>query len=242
MPRVKRTLPGFDLAASLSGVRIDRAQPIGPQLYAALRMLIIRSTLPSGAPLHESDIAAACAVSRTPVRAALQQLAQDGLVTTWPQVGSAVAAIDRASLNAGVAIRRALEGEVVRLLAMRPQPFAEVEARLAPVLAAQQAAADRGDDLAFFAADEAFHATLADLAGLPDAWRLLHGVKAHIDRVRLLATRLEPGRHRAAYAEHLAIVEAVRGRQGLAASVLMARHAETVLASFDLLEAAGATR
>ncbi|WP_051356347.1 GntR family transcriptional regulator [Azorhizobium doebereinerae] len=239
MPRVKRTLPGFDLREALRDVAVDRAQAIGPQIYEGLRRLIIRSRLPSGAPLHESDIASACNISRTPVRAALHQLALEGLVTTWPQVGSVVASIDRAEIEAGVVIRRALEGEVVRLLCAAP-PAAPFWPRIEALLEAQRAAVERGDDYAFFAADEQFHAALAEMAGVPAAWRLVHSVKAHIDRVRLLATRLQPRRYQDAYEEHLAILAAVRRGQAEEAAREMTRHVEAVLNSFDLLAAARA--
>ncbi len=235
MPRVKRKLPGFDLGQVLSEVTVDRAQAIGPQIYEVLRRLIVHSQMPSGAPLHENDIATACNISRTPVRSALRQLVLEGLVTTWPQVGSVVASIERAPIEEGVVIRRALEGEIVRLLAKRPpQDWRRIET----LLAAQFEAVNRGDDTAFFIADEQFHATLADMAKAPAAWRLVQSVKAHIDRVRLLATRHQPRRHHEAYLEHLAIIEAVRAGRAAEAGREMARHVEAVLKSFDALAAA----
>lgn len=237
MPRVKRKLPGFDLGQVLSEVTVDRAQAIGPQIYDVLRRLIVQSQVPSGAPLHENDIATACRISRTPVRAALRQLVLEGLVTTWPQVGSVVASIDRAQIAEGVVIRRALEGEIVRLLAQEAQPDWQ---RIEALLAVQSDAVARGDAYAFFVADEQFHACLAEMAGVPAAWRLVQSVKAHIDRVRLLATRHQPGRHREAYLEHLAIVEAVRRGRAEEATREMSRHVEGVLKSFDVLAAATA--
>ena len=72
MPRVKRIPEGFDLSSALAGVAIDRRLPIGPQMYSELRRRIIDGRLPAGTPVHESDIAALCFVSRTPLRAALQ--------------------------------------------------------------------------------------------------------------------------------------------------------------------------
>ncbi len=231
MPRVKRTLPGFDLAAALSGAQVDRALPIGPQVYDVLRRLIVLSRLPSGAPLHEADIAAALGISRTPVRAAFQQLALEGLVNTWPQVGSVVAAVDRAKIEEGLIIRRALEGEVVRLLCAGAPDWARLDA----LMAAQAAAVGANDADAFFAADEAFHAALADMAGVPQAWRLLQAVKAHIDRVRLLVTRRQPDRFHAAFAEHQAVLDAVRRRNPEEAAARMAHHVEAVRGSLHLL-------
>ncbi len=174
MPRVKRKLPALDLGQVLSEVEVDRGQAIGPQIYDVLRRLIVSSRLPSGAPLHENDIAVACRISRTPVRAALRQLVLEGLVTTWPQVGSVVASIDRGQIEEGVIIRRALEGEIVRLLALRPP---QDWRRIDDLLVLQEEAVATGNDLAFFTADEQFHAALADMAGAPAAWRLVQSAR-----------------------------------------------------------------
>jgi DNA-binding GntR family transcriptional regulator len=49
-------------------------------VYAKLRELIVRGRLAPGARITETDAAARLGVSRTPVRAALQRLAQEGYV------------------------------------------------------------------------------------------------------------------------------------------------------------------
>ncbi|MGE5361151.1 MAG: GntR family transcriptional regulator [Bacteroidales bacterium] len=48
--------------------------------YARLRPLIVRGLLAPGSPLIESDLSARLGLSRTPVRAALLRLAQEGFV------------------------------------------------------------------------------------------------------------------------------------------------------------------
>jgi len=50
------------------------------QVYAKLRDLIVRGRLAPGARITETDAAGRLGVSRTPVRAALQQLAQEGYI------------------------------------------------------------------------------------------------------------------------------------------------------------------
>lgn len=225
MPRVKHVPEGFDLGAALSGISIDRAQPIGPQVYAALRQRIVDGRLPGGTPVHENDIAALCLVSRTPLRSALQQLVNEGLIVTTPQVGSVVAPPDRSRLEEALFVRSAIEQQVVRRLADGGLD----EAALALVLDRQAAAAEIDDYAAFFDADEEFHALLARMAGVPNAWQLVHSIKAHVDRERFLLLSSTPGRSRQSHGDHLRIIEAICAGDGDRAAREIAMHVASVL-------------
>ena len=227
MPRVKRMPAGFDLAEALAGVRIDRGRPIAPQLYAELRLRIVDSRLPAGAPIHENDIAALCLVSRTPLRAALQQLGNEGLIVTRPQVGSVVAQRDRARFLEALFVRTAIEQQVVRRLAVAGLD----EKTLVPILQRQEAAALADDYAAFFDADEEFHALLAEMADVPNAWQLVQSVKVHVDRERFILMSSIRGRSERAYRDHLAILGAIRSGDAETAAARMAAHVESVLSA-----------
>ncbi|RST84361.1 GntR family transcriptional regulator [Aquibium carbonis] len=233
MPRLKHVPLGFDLAEALAGVRIDRAQPIAPQIYRALRQRIVDGRLPAGTPIHENDIAALCLVSRTPLRAAMQQLANEGLVVTRPQVGSAVAGRDRARFLEALFVRTAIESQIARRLAKTGLD----EAALAPVLSRQEDAARRDDYATFFDVDEEFHELLATMARVPGAWHLVQSVKAHVDRERYMLMSSIRGRSARAFGDHLAVLAAIRAGDGDAAAGLMTGHIESVLdESFDRAE------
>lgn len=62
--------------------------------YRELKAMILDGRLRSGQKLGERELAAALDVSRTPVREALNLLAQEGLVGARPQRGHVVAAAD----------------------------------------------------------------------------------------------------------------------------------------------------
>jgi DNA-binding GntR family transcriptional regulator len=225
MPRVKHVPEGFDLAKALAGINIDRGLAIGPQIYAALRHRIVDGRLPGGTPIHENDIASLCLVSRTPLRSALQQLGNEGLIVTRPQVGSVVAPPDRSRLEEALFVRSAIEQQVVRRLATTGLD----EASLEPVMERQAAAAEIDDYASFFDADEEFHALLARTADVPNAWQLVHSIKAHVDRERFLLLSSTPGRSRQAYSDHLRILDAIRSGDGERAACEMARHVASVL-------------
>ncbi len=227
MPRVKRVPDGFDLAAALAGIAIDRSQPIAPQVYQALRQRIIDCRLPAGAPIHENDIAALCQVSRTPLRAALQQLASENLIVTRPQVGSAVAPRDRHRFLEALFVRSAIERQVAARLAETGLD----EDALAPIMERQRNAAAIDDYAAFFDADEDFHAVLADMAGVPNAWQLVQSVKAHVDRERFILMSSIRGRSGRAWRDHCRILDAIRSGDAEKAAVEMVSHIDSVLNS-----------
>jgi DNA-binding GntR family transcriptional regulator len=225
MPRVKHVPEGFDLSEALAGIEVDRGRSIGPQIYQALRHRIVDGRLPGGAPIHENDIAELCRVSRTPLRAALQQLVGEGLILTRPQVGSIVAPRDRARFLEALFVRSAIERQVASLLAVSGLD----ETALAPIMDRQAIAARDDDYAAFFDADEDFHALLADMAGVPNAWQLVQSVKAHVDRERFILMSSIRGRSAKAYRDHLAILDAIRSGDAERAGQEMDSHVQSVL-------------
>ena len=212
--------------SSLGDGEIDRSAPMAPQLYALLRKAIIQNRYPPGAPIYEGKLGDILGVSRTPLRAALQQLAKEGLVETRPQVGSIVAPVDQKKVFSAVFCRSALETAVARRLAeTRPAELS----RLSRVLALQAECTSRDDYITFFDVDEEFHRLLAEIAGVPDAWRLVMSSKSHVDRARLHLQSTIPGRAAGAYEEHLLILDAIRAGDVERSSELMNKHVSSAL-------------
>lgn len=204
---------------------LDLTKPIPPQLYEILRQRIVDNTQQPGERISEACLAQEFNVSRTPLRAALQQLATDGLVSVRPQVGTLVAGLDVGQLNEAVFIRAALECAVVETLAGSAVDFRELD-----LILAQQAAAAEADDFAtFFRHDESFHAKLAELAGKPTASKFVQSVKGHVDRQRYSIMAGIPMRSRRAYDEHLLIMDRIRNGDVAGASKAMADHVASVL-------------
>lgn len=208
-----------------AGLRIERTQPIAPQIYAALRQRIVDNRLPPGAVLSETVLAAQFDISRTPLRAAMQQLAAEGLIETRPQVGSVVAPLDLGRLEEAVLVRSALEEAVVRKLAERHAAARD----LSHSLEAQERLAVRDDYAGFFREDEAFHERLAALAGLPNVWRLVQSVKGHVDRQRYRLMSGIPMRSQRAYQDHCKILAHILAGNADAAAMAMRAHVESVL-------------
>ncbi|KAJ55865.1 hypothetical protein ACMU_08825 [Actibacterium mucosum KCTC 23349] len=204
---------------------IDRSRPLGPQVYEIVRLGIIQDRLRPNDPINETELSAQLGVSRTPVREAYQQLIEDGLIESRSKAGTLVAPLDEARAREGTVIRRALEREVVAILAADPPDLRPLDS----IIALQSVAVSHDDHLEFFTQDERFHAALADLAGLPTAWRLVHSVKGHTDRVRFMLSRDRHKRNNVAFNAHLALLDAIRDGDVELAKALITKHVNAAL-------------
>lgn len=229
MPRPKKSDEKSDLSDLFAEDQIDRSRAIGGQVYQLLRLYIILDRLKPGVQINEQDIGEWLGVSRTPIREAYQRLMSDGLVVTQPKVGSIVSTIDNDRIKEGIIIRRALEREVVRIICENDVDLKRFSANIA----LQQVAVSQGDHIEFFKQDEAFHLMLAELAGIPTAWRLAQSVKAHIDRARIRITSNIPDRMNQALDEHLQIIDALKIKNADQASMLISKHIETIFLDMD---------
>ena len=111
-----------------------------------------------------------------------------------------------AALPEAIIIRKALEETTARLAAERAT--ASQILALRAILERQREANTAGDSDDFHQADEAFHATIADIAGHPGIWKLIQQVKVHVDRYRRL-TLPQIGRIAQVITEHEAILSAI---------------------------------
>jgi len=204
---------------------IERSRPLGPQIYELLRLAIILEKFQPNDPINEAELSKALDVSRTPLREAYQKLAEDGLIESRPKSGTTVTEIDDKKVRAGIIIRRALEREVVGLLADDPPDLRTLDA----IVALQSVAVSHGDHIEFFRQDERFHAELANLAGLPAAWRLAHSVKSHTDRARIMLTGNLPRRINVAFNEHIALIDAIKSGDAELSKALISKHINSAL-------------
>ena len=84
------------------------------QIYETLRRAIVRLEMEPGSAISEKELCGRFEVSRTPVREALQRLAEEDLVDIHPHSGTWVSRISFALAEEGFVLRRALEVESVR--------------------------------------------------------------------------------------------------------------------------------
>ncbi|HYF54540.1 MAG TPA: GntR family transcriptional regulator [Salinarimonas sp.] len=207
-----------------------RAISASARIHAALREAILGMRLMPGAPLSEKEIAESYGVSRTPVREALLRLTEERLLDIYPQYGTFVSRIRVDAVMDAMVIRSALERVAVRAAAERVDGAGR--AALKASLTAQRARDRAGDPDGFYAADEAFHQLVAEVAGHPHLWRVVRQEKVQLDRCRLL-TLPQAGRRKEILAQHAAIADAVSAGDPNAAEAAMTAHLADVMPSIE---------
>ncbi|MBC2886566.1 GntR family transcriptional regulator [Ochrobactrum sp. CM-21-5] len=201
-------------------------------IYRELRTAIVSMELLPGTALNEKAFIERFGVSRTPVREALIRLVEDGLVEIFPQSGTFVARIPVDRIPEAVVIRQALEGATVERAATLAT-VSDIDT-LDEILAQQQFHAGRQKLDAFHEADEAFHETIAEIAGFPGIWQYLKPVKVQIDRARRM-TLPALGRTEHVLGEHKIIRDAIANHDVPAALAAMKEHLNAVLPDIDEL-------
>jgi GntR family transcriptional regulator, rspAB operon transcriptional repressor len=212
------------LTDRMPALRLDRSRQAVPQIADALRELILSLELPPGTVLPRAELAERFGVSQTPVRDALTQLGQDGLVDIYPQHATIVSRIDVPAALRAHFLRRALELEIVRDLAGRTT--AEVAALMLPLrdrIAEQKRALAAKDFGTFTRADHDFHRVLYDAAGMAELWPLIRQRSGHVDRLRRLNLPAR-GKAQSVLRDHQAIADAIAARQPQAAQDALRKH------------------
>jgi DNA-binding GntR family transcriptional regulator len=199
------------------------------RIYGELRELIVRGRLAPGTRIIETELASRLQVSRTPVRAALQRLTQEGYVVgtgSGKQVRLSVSPLTEEDARELFEIVGELEGIAARNLASRPAPQRKaivqelrgVDAELAAAAGEIPPDPDRLFDLFTH-----FHNRLVEAGAGPRLGVLHRSVKPQADRYRRLYSSTQVARIRASVEEHGAILDAVaEGRAGEAANAVRA--------------------
>ncbi len=156
-------------------------------VYAKLRELIVRGRLAPGARITETDAAARLGVSRTPVRAALQRLAQEGyvVVTDGLRHRPMVAPLTREDATELLHIVAEVEGLAARYAAsLNPKRRSELGAELRQLneALARTAQARRPDVNQVFELDQTLHRRLVEAAAGSRLLSLHEAIKPQAER------------------------------------------------------------
>jgi DNA-binding GntR family transcriptional regulator len=182
---------------------------------------IVTGKLRPGERLDEQSLAARFAVSRTPIREALMQLASTGLVDLQARRGAFVASLSFKDVIERFEVMAALEGMCGSLAARRITEVKQQELEKAHedcVREASQADAD-----AYYYANERFHLTIYEAcrnAFLAEQARQLHSRLKPYRRLQLRAR----SRVATSLSEHQGIVDAIRDGDSARAERLLRDH------------------
>jgi len=202
-------------------LRLDRSRHAAPQVFEKLRELIISLELEPGTALSRIELAEAFGLSQTPIRDALSQLRDEGLVDIFPQHTTEVSRIDITAARQAHFLRRSLELEIVHVLADRED--AGLIDRLNAHIETQRGLLGPDRYPRFIAADQAFHREMHDAAGVIGLWDFEQRYSGHVDRLRRLHLP-EAGKAERILRDHQRIVDAIAARDAVAAQSALREH------------------
>ncbi len=182
--------------------------------YEALKRKVLICELGPGMELRENDLARTLAMSRTPVREALNRLVHDGLVEVRPRQGYRVTDVTLAGVHEVFELREVLEPSIVALVAQRAD--LDALARLRAELGA--APADTLENS--ITSDHELHVALGDLSGNRYMARTMRHLLAELQRVLFLSLSeghapLEVEDHHAALFDALAARDSAAARHAV---------------------------
>ena len=191
-----------------------------------LKENIISMELKPGAMVSENELAAQLGLSRTPVREALMDMAQYGLVDILPQRGSRISLIDYALVEEARFAREVLEVAILSIVCenVTEESLAQLRQNVRFQQLSQEPEMSGTFDM--MELDNEFHRLLFHIAHKDNTVRMLEGMMVHFDRVRALS--LSVVKDQKIISDHLAICDAIERRDVAAAQAVMTKHLSRV--------------
>ncbi len=191
-----------------------------------LRQAILAGDMAPGQRLVEEELAGLLGVTRASLRAALFDLAADGLAERIPNRGARVRAVTAAEAVANTECRMALEGLCAAKAAERvtgPQA-----GRLRQLGAQLEQAVAAAEPLKYSALNHELHKMVREISGQQVAAALLERLNGQLVRHQFQLS-LRPGRARTSLGEHLAIIAAITAGRPAQAEQATRRHLRSVI-------------
>lgn len=196
---------------------------LAERIHAELKRLIIAGELAPGAAIVEGSLAARFGTSKTPVREALQRLELEGLTRVLPRVGYVVTPISIADVRALFELRSLLEPPATERAAARIGP--ELLSELDELARVSFAGADRTNYAQLLEVNTRFHLGVVRGAANARLTGIMARALAEMERILHLAVELRDATD-LIIRDHVAIVEALRERDGPRARAVAERHLE----------------
>ena len=198
-----------------------RRRSLHEQVTERIRDMIIEGELAPGTRINEAALVERLGVSRTPLREALRTLAAESLIETRPSRGSVVRRLTPDDVRSMLEVLAELESLGGRLACERASN-AEIEA----ILALHEAMMERyraRDRLAYYKANQSIHTMIALASGNRMLADMQGSIQARLKRIRFIGNDTSDN-WAAAVAEHEAMADALRSRDGEALGAVLSHH------------------
>ncbi len=189
-------------------------------IYGQLKQMAVGFRMRPGERLNEGALARQMGVSRTPLREALNRLVAEKMVMFRPGAGFFCRELDAPTIFDLFELRQVIECAAVRLACERASDDALGE--LAAQLHATGINVDGLSIAEACARDEEFHMRIARLSGNAEMAGQLQRINERIRYIRWV--RMSRGKLRRSKGEHVAIMCALRARDGPLAADLLGGH------------------
>lgn len=204
------------------------------RVFATLEEEIITGKFSRGESLGETMLSERLGVSRTPVRAALKRLAEEGLIEAVANKGAAVIGITKEDIVDIYHIRMRLEG-LASLIAAEKITKDDL-ATLLESVELSEFYIKKNNTEKLKELDSEFHETIYKAAGNAPLRKTLSELHRKIKSYRKLSLNV-PGRLEISVKEHREIYEAIAARNGELADSLTSIHVkralDNILKAFD---------
>ena len=200
-------------------LKIDAYLPLRDIVFNTLRDAIINGDLEPGERLIEISLADTLGVSRTPVREAIRELENEGLVVMTPRKGAEVAKISRDDLTDVLEVRRVLE---ILAMELACEKITEEELiHLEENLNDFDTCINSGSPSELSSMDENFHEIIYNATGNKRLIQILNNLRKQMYRYRFVYIKGISHR-KTLHSEHLKILNAlkIRDKEASVAAIL----------------------
>lgn len=200
------------------------AEPLVQKVAHQLRTMLVEGLIAPGAKLNERELAAQCAVSRTPLREAVRMLAAEGLVALLPNRGAVALALSEADLIHTFEVIAGLEGLSGELAAQRigTEALNEIKAMNLEM----HAAFLRKNLSAYYRINASIHCAINAAAQNPVLSATYAQVNSRLQALRFRSNQ-DGEKWQKALAEHDAFVSALENRDAAGLRALLTQHLYT---------------
>jgi DNA-binding GntR family transcriptional regulator len=155
-------VPDLDVGKSETNPAASEKLSAAEDAYFRIREMIVTGALSPGQIINEKVLVQALESGRTPVREALQRLANQHIVAIFPRRGLAVAKLSLSDVQAVFEARETIEAKTAKLAAVRRS---EDEAQALLALGEQLSGVTEDEDFStFLDADQRLHHLIASAA------------------------------------------------------------------------------
>lgn len=192
------------------------------QVYDVLKQRIVTQVMKPGEPINEGVLSQELAISKTPIREAIQQLEREGFIENIPGKGNFVSQISIQDLRELFEIREMLECEAIKRAALKrdQRKLEEIRKAFALTEGSWQNGSPRE-----FRAGEQIHVFIFESLGNQRLLEIYLRLHDHIARHRnYFFSDVHEGRPEKSYREHLEILDALAAQDPAQCEQAMRAH------------------